>query len=540
MLNRYFKIFILIEWIWTPVYLQMIWQSKTKISDAGFKFSPIDEQSLFLFQYTASSLITCTTICHSTTRCRIFDYDDQTHQCRLFEGDLTTMGSIIVSSSSQSRVGSIQMSGQQFLNVGQPCSFCQGNTYLICLNTTCQCPLHTYFDGIICRSQRLLGATCNTSRECRTDLNYTCLPRQQCGPLSVLNGVTVAGNANGAAGSTSSALNNPMGIAVDSYGSIYVSDYNNSRVIRFQEGSLNGTIVAGTGTAGSSNMQLKGPSGIHVDSSSNIYVSDSWNYRVMFWQKNAFNGSRVAGTGVYGNSFTTFDTIAAVVVDSLRNIYISDPFHNRVVRWAMNASTSTLVAGTGIAGNNNQRLKESYGLYLDESNSDLYIADTGNSRIQLYKTDNPNNGTTVAGGNGPGTGSNQLNMPVGIISQDCLQHLKTIVDRTSARIVLSSSWKLFPKSRAQIESRFKDIGIEPLLGWTSSRGKTRVDEIYYWLKFFDNKTIEDDISIKKWIVIDDMDLLKLDKKRMENHFVLTEEEHGITDETVKEAIRLLS
>ncbi len=144
------------------------------------------------------------------------------------------------------------------------------------------------------------------------------------------------------------------------------------------------------------------------------------------------------------------------------------------------------------------------------------------------------------------------------INQKCLQNLKTIVDVTSARIVLSSSWRqltnfdhfiylksdvqfrFFPKSRAQIESSFKEIGIDSLLGWTASRGKTRVDEIYYWLKNFDNKTIQEDIIIKKWIAIDDMDLIKLDRKRMQDHFVLTSIVYGITEETVKEAIQLLS
>ncbi len=101
-------------------------------------------------------------------------------------------------------------------------------------------------------------------------------------------------------------------------------------------------------------------------------------------------------------------------------------------------------------------------------------------------------------------------------------------------------FRFFRESRAQIESAFKEIGIDPLLGWTPSRGKTRVDEIYYWLKNFDNKTIQEDIIIKKWIAIDDMDLIKLDRKRMQDHFVLTSIVYGITEETVKEAIQLLS
>ncbi|CAF4987530.1 unnamed protein product, partial [Rotaria sp. Silwood1] len=98
----------------------------------------------------------------------------------------------------------------------------------------------------------------------------------------------------------------------------------------------------------------------------------------------------------------------------------------------------------------------------------------------------------------------------------------------------------FPKSRSKLESSFKEIGIDSLLGWTSSRGKTRIDEIYHWMKDFDNKTIEQNIIIRKWIAIDDMDLLKLDKKRMQDHFVMTMPLNGITEETIKEAVMLLS
>lgn len=106
--------------------------------------------------------------------------------------------------------------------------------------------------------------------------------------------------------------------------------------------------------------------------------------------------------------------------------------------------------------------------------------------------------------------------------------------------ISSVLFRFFPKSRTDIEISFKEVNIDTLLGWTGSRGKSRVDEIYYWMKNFDNKTIDEDIVIKKWIAIDDMDLLQLDKKRMQDHFILTMPQHGITEETVKEAILLLT
>lgn len=126
---------------------------------------------------------TCAQLCHSTMECRILDFDAQSHRCRLFEGNFRTMGSLAVSLSPQSRVGSITLLPEYFLNYGQMCSSCQGSRSLTCRNNTCQCPIRTYFDGSICQSKKILGNNCGNSTECRSDLNYTCLPRMQCGRM---------------------------------------------------------------------------------------------------------------------------------------------------------------------------------------------------------------------------------------------------------------------------------------------------------------------------------------------------------------------
>ncbi len=181
-----------------------------------------------------------------------------------------------------------------------------------------------------------------------------------------------------------------------------------------QEGSLVGSMVAGTGVSGNSDNQLSGPTATYVDASSNIYVTDSSNARVMLWLMNSSTGILAAGTGAYGSTPSTFISVSGLAVDSLGNMYISDYINHRIMKWAPNATDGTLVAGTGVGGNSNQQLDLPYGLYLDESNSYLYIADTSNHRIQRYQLGNAMNGTTVAGGNGQGTGNQQLNTPFGV------------------------------------------------------------------------------------------------------------------------------
>jgi sugar lactone lactonase YvrE len=231
----------------------------------------------------------------------------------------------------------------------------------------------------------------------------------------LLIGVTVGGYGNGTAGAALNGLKNPWGLAFGVNGSLYVADYANSRVIKLQPGSLTGSVVAGTGVYGSNATQLGYPAELAVDANSNIYVNDNNNYRVMLWHKNSSSGVEVVGNGTSGNSMNTIGPSIGLAVDSNKNIYVSDYGNQRVMKWAPNATSGTLIAGqTGVLGNTSQLLHRPYGLYLDETNSYLYIADFYNHRIQRYCLNVTANGTTVAGGNGAGSGSDQLNQPEGV------------------------------------------------------------------------------------------------------------------------------
>ncbi len=65
--------------------------------------------------------------------CRVFDYSvNQPQECRLFEGDIDTLGSIISSSSPSSMVGTVKFFSDLFAAYGQSCalSLCPQNRYL--------------------------------------------------------------------------------------------------------------------------------------------------------------------------------------------------------------------------------------------------------------------------------------------------------------------------------------------------------------------------------------------------------------------------
>ena len=248
----------------------------------------------------------------------------------------------------------------------------------------------------------------------------------------------VAGNANGTAGNTMSSLTFPAGLSPGIDNALYVADYSNNRVMKFPEGSLNGSIVAGTGIAGSIASRLNGPTGIHVDGLSNVYVADSQNYRVMFWANNATIGVKVAGTGSAGSTLSSFGIVSGLFVDSQGNIYVCDIQNHRVMKFTPNVTNAVIVAGTGSAGNSSFQLNTPYGIYLDEVNSYLYVSDYNNHRIQRYHVGISTNGTTIAGGNGQGSGSNQLNLPY-TVSVSKIDNAIYISDSGNTRIQRWSS-----------------------------------------------------------------------------------------------------
>jgi len=163
----------------------------------------------------------------------------------------------------------------------------------------------------------------------------------------VSNGVitTVAGNGGrGFNGdnilATSAQLHDPFGVAVDSAGNLYIADFGNNRIRKVSNGVI--TTVAGNGTAGFSgdngsatSAQLYNPVGVALDSAGNLYIADGGNFRI----RKVSNGviTTVAGNGTpgYGGdngpaTSAQFYGLSAVAVDSAGNVYIADSGNDRI------------------------------------------------------------------------------------------------------------------------------------------------------------------------------------------------------------------
>ena len=239
------------------------------------------------------------------------------------------------------------------------------------------------------------------------------------------NITTVAGNpAGGTLGdgvaATSAILAQAHGIAVDSTGNLYVSEYGSDRVRKVVNGIIN-TIAgtgsygfAGDGAAGASAL-ISGPWGVAVDRNGTVYFADQFNYRV---RKIVSGGtiSTAAGNGLFSYSgdggpavAAQFNTPLGVALDRSGNLYVADSVNNSVRKIGSDGNVATFV-GSG--------LNRPQSVALDSSGN-VYIADAGNHQVR--KATAAGVVTTIAGTGTPGfsgdssaASSAQLNAPRGV------------------------------------------------------------------------------------------------------------------------------
>ena len=99
------------------------------------------------------------------------------------------------------------------------------------------------------------------------------------------DGGTLVAGVTGSAGSGTNQLYNPRGLDVDSSGNIYIADYQRHRIMKWASGASAGTLVAGvSGSYSSGTNNLYYPFGVDVDASGNIYVADYSNHRIQRFQ----------------------------------------------------------------------------------------------------------------------------------------------------------------------------------------------------------------------------------------------------------------
>ncbi|CAF1486670.1 unnamed protein product [Adineta steineri] len=175
-------------------------------------------------------------------------------------------------------------------------------------------------------------------------------------------------------------------LVMDKYGFLYVSDYMKDEVKRWKMGEYNneGIVVAGGNGEGYQLNQLNCPTVIFVDEDQSVYVSDWESHRVMKWRKGAKEGRIVAGGNGKGGNLNQLSSPEGIYVGDLGEIYLADSGNHRVMRWCEGKEEGEVVVGGNGEGDQPDQFSGPSSLSFNEQGS-LYVTDDGNARIQKFE-----------------------------------------------------------------------------------------------------------------------------------------------------------
>ncbi|WP_448539589.1 PKD domain-containing protein [Roseiflexus sp.] len=211
-------------------------------------------------------------------------------------------------------------------------------------------------------------------------------------------------------------------VAVGSDGRIYtVEAWSSARYApgsnhRLQIFNPDGSYYGGFGGYGSGNYQFIAPHGIAIDQAGKVYIADRDNHRVQIYSNQLAYVATLGQTGVPGSDNSHFKYPSDVAVDRDGTIYVADEGNDRIQVFNSNLQYVRTIGGGGTGGDFGHF--GGYGphhLAID-SQGRLYVADTGNNRVQVF--DNYANAnaylTTIGtGGDRPGRFTTLMGIAIG-------------------------------------------------------------------------------------------------------------------------------
>ena len=229
-----------------------------------------------------------------------------------------------------------------------------------------------------------------------TNNNRVRMIERSTGIIRTIAGTGTAGFSGDGGPATASQLAAPRDVTVDSSGNVYIVDSGNNRVRMVDKTAGIITTVAGgasdnLGDGGPAiGAGLISPSGIAIDSSGNLYISDYiigyGSYRIRMVDKTTGIISTIPGKNPNG---VTVDGIGHIYLTSNSNVYMADKNNNRVSMFDNSTGMINNIAGTGISGYSGDggvatvaKLSGPSGVAID-SLGNIYIADTNNNRIRV-------------------------------------------------------------------------------------------------------------------------------------------------------------
>ncbi len=237
----------------------------------------------------------------------------------------------------------------------------------------------------------------------------------------------------GTAGGGTNQLNLAYGLGIDSAGStIYIADNANGRVKKCTTNGACSTFITG----------LNWPTNVAVDTSGSVFVSNFYNYTVRKYSSGgSFLGIVAGRSGVpYLTDGVHYYRPWGVAVAPDGSSYIAESGGYRLIKLDRNGVPQWTIGEPGIHGNDNAHFGSFWAgpegnLAIDAAGR-VYVPDTGNHRIQVFNAD----GAFHRSFGQYGTGNTQFDCPAGVTISPVNGDI-FVVDKCNQRIqVYTSNW----------------------------------------------------------------------------------------------------
>ncbi len=216
---------------------------------------------------------------------------------------------------------------------------------------------------------------------------------------------------------TRNGMNNPLGVFMDAGGRLWVLEYGNSRVLRFDHAASLSYAANASGVLGQADFttvdtsitrnRMNCPYNMKVDAAGRLWVADTCNSRVLRFNNAASKPNGANADGVLGQAGFTTKTVATsrkgmfypedVAVDNATGrLYVTDQSNNRILVFNSAASlgnganasyvlgqTSFTSSSFGISA---KKLSSPTGIFFDQATKVLFATDYDNNRVLMYGT----------------------------------------------------------------------------------------------------------------------------------------------------------
>jgi sugar lactone lactonase YvrE len=219
------------------------------------------------------------------------------------------------------------------------------------------------------------------------------------------------------ASAASGAFHGPNYIAIDSGNNLWVGDFNNNRVekfnnagtYQFQLGCAYGACASGTGNNQFNTTSSNSAEQIAFDGGGNAWIADTFNTRFEEWNSSGtYQGQFPCSSGQcsFGSGSGQFNITFGIAIDGSGNFWLSDPLNHRMQIWNSSHSyVSQFPCASGKCGttNANGNLNDPVTVRLDPSGN-VWVFDQHFCRINKYNSSGVYQSAIGQGYNGvPGT-----------------------------------------------------------------------------------------------------------------------------------------